>query len=400
MGSADSKMQRLAQRVAVFAGTAFYHSTSLTESDASARFKDVPSGRESQRSVPAAAYGTWDSHWDYLHLSSEEVAGALGHKWPIEDYAAAIRKLFTDHYKFEPTSRYKSIADVDRAIAKRTDNLEEFYREGFMSYAWGGAPVRHIILVRHGQYEEQRQFEKQQEAICGRLHYELDERLQRGAYLTVDAKRVLTPLGREQAALAGQRLADVLAPALCDPTRQGSVRIHVSTLTRAKETADLIATKLPSHVVRMTPNSNLSEGAPALNVPRNWADGASVHVEGCRIEAAFRHIFYRGLPGKPRPADEVNSGTVACKQPDMGPWPDKTRHEYDIIVCHQNVIRYFFLRGLQLPPEAWLRFGGFNGSMSMLDIRPVSGSVGVNSFGDFGHMSLEQTTFGMRQGLE
>ena len=152
-------MQRLIAR-AVFAasGTAFYHSTSLTESDASARFKDVPSGRESQRSVPAAAYGTWDSHWDYLHLSSEEVAGALGHTWPIEDYAAAIRKLFTDHHKFEPTSQYKSIADVDRTIAKRKENLEEFYREGFMAYAWGGTPVRHIILVRHGQYEEQRQF--------------------------------------------------------------------------------------------------------------------------------------------------------------------------------------------------------------------------------------------------
>jgi len=70
------------------------------------------------------------------------------------------------------------------------------------------------------------------------------------------------------------------------------------------------------------------------------------------------------------------------------------------VVCHCNVIRYFFLRGLQLPPEAWLRFGGFNGSITILRIRPVTGRVGVMCFGDFGHMSLEETTFGMSQGLE
>ena len=46
------------------------------------------------------------------------------------------------------------------------------------------------------------------------------------------------------------------------------------------------------------------------------------------------------------------------------------RHEYDIIVCHMNVIRYFVLRALQLPPEAWLRLGGFNGSIAHLTIRP------------------------------
>ena len=66
----------------------------------------------------------------------------------------------------------------------------------------------------------------------------------------------------------------------------------------------------------------------------------------------------------------------------------------------QNVIRYFFLRALQLPPEAWLRFGGFNGGITILEVRPVTGRVGVDCFGDFGHMSLEQTTFGRHRGLE
>ena len=83
-----------------------------------------------------------------------------------------------------------------------------------------------------------------------------------------------------------------------------------------------------------------------------------------------------------------------------GPWEDKQRHEYEIVVCHMNVIRYFFLRALQLPPEAWLRCGGHNGSMTILKVDPASGRVGLRCFGDFGHLSLDETTFGRHQGIE
>jgi serine/threonine-protein phosphatase PGAM5 len=54
---------------------------------------------------------------------------------------------------------------------------------------------------------------------------------------------------------------------------------------------------------------------------------------------------------------------------------------------------------LQLPPEAWLRLGGFNGSITHIIIRP-SGSVSLLAFGDFGHMALDETTFGLTAGLE
>tara|TARA_B100000768_G_scaffold13424_1_gene12793 strand:+ start:73 stop:297 length:225 start_codon:yes stop_codon:yes gene_type:complete len=59
-----------------------------------------------------------------------------------------------------------------------------------------------------------------------------------------------------------------------------------------------------------------------------------------------------------------------------------------------NVIRFFVMRALQLPPEAWLRLGGYNSSITHLQIRG-SGSVSLVSFGDHGHLSLEETTFGM-----
>ena len=41
----------------------------------------------------------------------------------------------------------------------------------------------------------------------------------------------------------------------------------------------------------------------------------------------------------------------------------------DVLVCHGNVIRYFVMRGLQLPPEAWLRQSLNNGSITQMYIR-------------------------------
>ena len=39
---------------------------------------------------------------------------------------------------------------------------------------------------------------------------------------------------------------------------------------------------------------------------------------------------------------------------------NEKQHEYEVIVCHMNVIRYFVSRALQLPPETWLRMRGDN----------------------------------------
>lgn len=33
---------------------------------------------------------------------------------------------------------------------------------------------------------------------------------------------------------------------------------------------------------------------------------------------------------------------------------------YDLVVCHGNVIRYFTLRALQLPPGRWLKLATYN----------------------------------------
>ena len=123
----------------------------------STRFSELPAEFARFGHTPAVPYPGWDSNWDGLTLPAKAIAKDLGHTWPIKDYAAAIRTLFVEHYAFSATSRYRSLADVERAIARRReqneDALQEFYREAYTRHAWGGAPVRHLILVRHGQYE-------------------------------------------------------------------------------------------------------------------------------------------------------------------------------------------------------------------------------------------------------
>jgi serine/threonine-protein phosphatase PGAM5 len=100
--------------------------------------------------------------------------------------------------------------------------------------------VRHIILVRHGQYRE-------------------DYR--------EDSRRVLTPLGRHQAELTGQRIALMARGGLGMINQEFAgpchiKAIHVSGMTRAIETAKIIASHLPG-VPIMPPDPMLNEALPA-----------------------------------------------------------------------------------------------------------------------------------------
>ena len=75
------------------------------------------------------------------------------------------------------------------------------------------------------------------------------------------------------------------------------------------------------------------------------------------------------------------------------------QHEFEIIVCHANVIRYFLCRALQIPPEAWLRLCTFNCSLTYLTIRPGTGTVSCRMLGDIGHLGIEHSTFSMHHGF-
>ncbi|XP_026199361.1 serine/threonine-protein phosphatase PGAM5, mitochondrial isoform X2 [Anabas testudineus] len=192
--------------------------------------------------------------------------------------------------------------------------------------------TRNILLIRHSQYN-----------LSGNS----------------DKERVLTPLGREQAELTGQRLAAL--------GFKYDVLIH-SSMARATETANIISNHLPGPGVELVSCDLLREGAPIEPVPpvTHWKPDAVYHEDGARIEAAFRRYIHR--------AD-----------------PKQKEDSYEIIVCHANVIRYFVCRALQFPPEGWLRMGLNNGSITWLTIRP-SGRVALRMLGDAGFMPPDKLT--------
>ncbi|KAH3891287.1 serine/threonine-protein phosphatase PGAM5, mitochondrial-like isoform X2 [Dreissena polymorpha] len=190
--------------------------------------------------------------------------------------------------------------------------------------------TRHIIMIRHGQYFDTEKLDKD---------------------------RKLTELGREQANMVGKRLAELNYP---------YTQLICSTMTRARETADIIHKHLPDLERKET--DLLREGAPIPPEPPsgNWKPEAEFYSDGARIEAAFRKFFYRAG------ADQVNDS-------------------YEIMVCHANVIRYFVCRALQFPPEAWLRISLNHASITWVYIRP-NGRVGIRTLGEAGFMPAKKVS--------
>ena len=272
-----------------------------------------------------------------------------------------------------------------------------------------GPITRHIILVRHGQYDE--------------THPD-------------DARRILTPLGRDQARMTGRRVAHMMTN-----TEQLSGRItikalHSSDMARAKETADLmveeIETLTQTKVNRTAPDPNLNEGVPCHVIPsRKPMKSKNMHKDSVRIETAFRKHFHRAPPapagtdgssGNKGAASGSAPGTAtkdtrvpsittpqststapapapaSASAPAPAPSPPPPQHEFEVIVCQGNVIRYFAMRSLQLPPEAWLRLCTFNCSLTYLTVRP-NGRVSCRSIGDVGHLDMAHTTFSGHHGL-
>ncbi|XP_050070725.1 serine/threonine-protein phosphatase Pgam5, mitochondrial isoform X1 [Anopheles maculipalpis] len=194
-----------------------------------------------------------------------------------------------------------------------------------------GRAIRHLILVRHGQYN-------------------LDG--------LNDSQRTLTELGRKQAALSGERLMHLALP---------YDEIVRSTMTRAQETAEIIGKSL-AHL-KLVNCPLLEEGSPIPPEPPvgHWRPEASQFFQdGARIEGAFRKYFYR--------AD-----------------PSQKSDSYTIIVCHANVIRYFVCRALQYPAEGWLRISLGHASLTWVSIYP-DGRVSLRTLGDCGHMPKECLT--------
>lgn len=261
-------------------------------------------------------------------------------------------------------------SDWDRRKPESTGDKKQDYER--MKYIRKNGVTRHIILIRHGQYDET---------------YKEDE------------KRLLTPLGRKQAELTGRRIAEMIRGFDNEFGPCNVTTLRVSDLTRAKETAEIIAEYLPKSVVRAAPDPLLNEGRPCHHIPSGRMSSKIVQQtdEGHdRIEKAFHTYFYRSDEPTPEEREERQTEErVASSEDEMKSDP---LHEFEIIVCHANVIRYFICRALQIPPEAWLRLCTFNCSLNYITIRPT-GSVSLRMLGDIGHLGYEHSTFSMHHGF-
>ncbi|KAF4695915.1 SET and MYND domain-containing protein 3 [Perkinsus olseni] len=224
-------------------------------------------------------------------------------------------------------------------------------------------PTVHLLLIRHGQY-----------------NLDSDE-------------NELTELGKEQSRIVGQRLKQMTDGMKSD--RYGTRKIKFkklisSDVLRAKQTAEIIHEVLGGEeaVHYEDPDPILGRGLAV----RAHADSyskirpARLLEEGNRLEAAYRKT------GGPETLADVGPAKEAVGE-DGDDEEDLTKgHEYYIVVCHMNVIRYFVCRALQLPPEAWLRMGGENCGITEIIVRD-DGGVSLARFGDNGHLTIEQSTF-------
>ncbi|AYU83783.1 phosphoglycerate mutase family member 5, putative [Leishmania donovani] len=139
--------------------------------------------------------------------------------------------------------------------------------------------------------------------------------------------------------------------------------VHVSDMTRAKQTADLILEAFPEDVrLRKDVDPQLRERIPCAVQPvRPFTPSAEdMHV----AEAVFERYFHR----------PVESGTSV-----------------EIIVGHANMIRYLTMRALQLPPEAWLRTSLPHCSVTTITIRGT-GHVSLVGMGSYGHLPPDMVT--------
>jgi len=192
------------------------------------------------------------------------------------------------------------------------------------AFAEDPAPkARTIILVRHGAYA---------------ADPAADPKLGPG----------LLPIGIAQASLAGARLAAM--PGKFDV-------LLASPMTRAHETARVIAADLPGLKIEVVPD--LAECTPPTRRAEIMKREKPEDMAACKaqLDTIFKQRFV--------PA----SGT----------------ERREIYVAHGNVIRSMVIRALGVDPEAWLEMSVGHASLTQIIVEP-DGRFKVISVGDTGHI--------------
>jgi len=182
---------------------------------------------------------------------------------------------------------------------------------------------RTLYLVRHGQYDP----EDKSSPLGGGL----------------------TAVGLEQVCCTAELFAQVPVNA-----------IFTSRLTRAVETARLIAARHAGLEIREI--EHLKEISPPLPyLALKWMKDQPVRKitrERKNLEKVFNQLFK----------------------------PAGSKDEYEVVICHGNVIRYFACRVLQVPPAVWMSMEIYNASITSVEIDRYGNSI-LLSYNESGHLS-------------
>ena len=193
-------------------------------------------------------------------------------------------------------------------------------------------PTRTVFLIRHGFYDA-------------------------ADTTDPDVGKALLTLGRQQARLTAARL-DAM------PIRITS--LQASAMTRARQTAETMAPWFPE--VELQVLRDIRECTMTTryeSVMKGLAPGEAAECEA-RLQGAFERIF----------------------TPAAGP-----DDEFDVVVAHGNVIRWFVTMALQVDETAWLGMSVAHCSITTIQVRG-DGSFKVIGVGDSGHIPYDMTTFG------
>ena len=130
--------------------------------------------------------------------------------------------------------------------------------------------------------------------------------------------------------------------------------LQASTMTRARQTGEIIAASFPA--LELVLHRDIRECTPSTRREDIMADLEPGEAEECEanLEAAWSRIF---LP-------VTGDG-----------------NEYDIVVCHGNVIRWFATRVLEVDPLAWLQMSIANCSLTVVQVH-ADGSKKLIAFAE------------------
>lgn len=162
----------------------------------------------------------------------------------------------------------------------------------------------------------------------------------------------ISPLGIAQARLTANRLSALPFPI---------ASITSSTMTRARETAAIIHEQLTTSRTRAS--SEISECTPPAAFPLTESE-AILNACRQRLDAAFAQFL--------RPAEKAN--------------------EYDVLVAHGNVIRYFVMKALGADTRYWTSMSVAHASLTIIEVHP--NGFRIVAVGDVGHVPPSLQSWG------